>query len=108
MVIEMRTYKTKPGMRAAFLDTFSRKTIPAHQAIGMKVLGPFLSVEDPDVFFWMRGFPDLGTRETMRDRFYGSALWKDDLEHTLFPLLEKFDVVLVQADGAERGLGAWR
>jgi len=25
----------------------------------MKIVGPFLSAEDPDVFFFMRGFPDL-------------------------------------------------
>ena len=27
----------------------------AHQQIGMKIRGPFLSVEDPDVFFFTRG-----------------------------------------------------
>jgi hypothetical protein len=29
----------------------------------MKILGRFLSVEDPDTFFFMRGFPDLASRE---------------------------------------------
>lgn len=35
----------------------------------MKILGPFLSVEDPDVFFFMRAFPDLESREPMKARF---------------------------------------
>jgi hypothetical protein len=52
MIIEMRTYKTKPGMRAPFLEIFRSKSIPAHAEIGMKILGPFLSVEDPDTFFF--------------------------------------------------------
>ncbi len=51
MIIEMRTYKTKPGLRAEFLEMFRTKSIPAHVEIGMKILGPFLSVEDPDTFF---------------------------------------------------------
>ena len=30
MIIEMRTYKTKPGKRAQFLDIFRSKSVPAH------------------------------------------------------------------------------
>ena len=62
MIVEMRTYKTKPGKRAEFLETFRTKSIPAHTEIGMTILGPFLSVEDPDTFFFMRGFPDFASR----------------------------------------------
>jgi len=51
MIVEMRTYKTKPGMRSRFLEIFRSKSVPAHAEIGMKILGPFLSVEDPDTFF---------------------------------------------------------
>ena len=69
MIIEMRTYKTKPGKRAEFLEIFRSKSVPAHAEIGMKVLGPFLSIEDPDTFFFMRGFPDLGSREPMKAKF---------------------------------------
>ncbi|HEY6349514.1 MAG TPA: hypothetical protein VI636_08910 [Candidatus Angelobacter sp.] len=57
MIIEMRTYKTKPGCRTQFLDIFRSKSMPAHAEIGMKILGPFLSIEDADTFFFMRGFP---------------------------------------------------
>jgi hypothetical protein len=42
MIIEMRTYKTKPGRRADFLEVFRSRSIPAHTEIGMKILGPFL------------------------------------------------------------------
>ena len=104
MIIEMRTYRTKPGRRAEFLEIFKAKSLPAHQQIGMKILGPFLSVEDADVFFFMRGFPDLESRGPMKDRFYEGELWKRELEPKLLPMLEKYDVVLVEAEG---GLGAW-
>jgi hypothetical protein len=69
MIIEMRTYKTKPGMRSRFLELFRSKSIPAHAEIGMKILGPFLSAEDADTFFFMRGFPDLASREPMKAQF---------------------------------------
>ena len=38
MIIEMRTYKLKPGKRGEFLEIFRTKSIPAHDEIGMKLL----------------------------------------------------------------------
>ena len=86
MIVEMRTYKTKPGTRARFLEIFRTKSMPAHAEIGMKILGPFLSVEDEDTFFFMRGFPDLKSREPMKARFYEGELWKSELENLLMPM----------------------
>lgn len=95
MIIEMRTYRTKPGMRPKFLEIFRAKAMPAHAELGMKILGPFSSVEDPDVFFFMRGFPDLASREPMKARFYEGALWKEELENVVMPMLNQFDVTVV-------------
>jgi len=105
MIIEMRTYKIKPGLRTEFLNIFESKSVPAHQKIGMKILGPFLSVEDADTFFWMRAFPDLESRGPLRDQFYEGKLWKEGLEQKLMPMIEKYDVVVVEA---KDGLGEWR
>ena len=95
MIIEMRTYKTKPGKRTEFLEIFRTRSMPAHAEIGMKILGPFLSVEDPDTFFFMRGFPDLASREPMKAKFYEGELWKRELEAILLPMLDEYEVVLV-------------
>ena len=105
MIIEMRTYKIKPGMRTEFLKIFESKSVPEHQKIGMQILGPFLSVEDDDTFFFMRGFPDLKSREPLKEQFYEGKLWKQELEQKLMPMIEKYDVVLVDAP---TGLGGWR
>ncbi len=96
MIVEMRTYKLKPGTRARFLEIFRSKSIPAHDEIGMKILGPFLAIEDPDTFFFMRGFADLVSRESMKAKFYEGELWKNELESVLMPMIEKYEVVLVE------------
>jgi hypothetical protein len=96
MIIEMRTYKTKPGKRSEFIEIFRTRSIPAHAEIGMKILGPFLSVEDADTFFFMRGFSDLPSREPMKAKFYEGDLWKGELENILMPMLEKYEVVAVE------------
>jgi hypothetical protein len=95
MIVEMRTYKTKPGLRAHFLEIFLNRSVPAHAEIGMKILGPFLSIEDPDAFFFMRGFPDEASRGPMKARFYEGQLWKRELEMVLMPMLENYTVVVV-------------
>jgi hypothetical protein len=95
MIIEMRTYKLKPGVRARFLEIFRSKSMPKHAELGMKILGPFLSVEEPDTFFFMRGFPDLAAREPLKARFYESELWKGELEHIMMPMIDKYEVVVV-------------
>ena len=96
MIIEMHTYKTKPGKRSEFLEIFRSRSIPAHEEIGMKILGPFLSIEDADTFFFMRGFPDLASREPMKAKFYEGELWKLELENILMPMLENYEAVLVE------------
>lgn len=95
MIVEMRTYKLKPGKRSEFLEIFRTRSMPAHARIGMRILGPFLSIEDPDTFFFMRGFPDLASRDPMKEQFYEGELWKRELEALLMPMIEKYEVVLV-------------
>ena len=103
MIIEMRTYTTKPGCRERFLEVFREKTVPAQVEIGMKLLGPFLSVEHSDTLFFMRGFPDLASCEPMKAKFYEGELWKSELENVLMPMIEKYEVVVVEdADGLIR------
>lgn len=52
---------------------------------------PFLSIEDPDTFFFMRGFPDPASREPRKAKFYEGEFGKRVPEN-----IEKYDVVLVE------------
>jgi hypothetical protein len=104
LIVEMRTYKLKPGKREEFLGIFRNKSQPAHAEFGMKILGPWLSIDDPGTFFFMRGFPDLASREPMKAKFYEGELRRAELEGLLMPMIERYDVVLV--DDTE-GLICW-
>jgi hypothetical protein len=95
MIVEMRTYKLKLNSRERFIDVFCSRSMPEHRRLGMKIAGPFPSIDDPDTFFFMRGFPDLPSREPMKAAFYEGVLWKQELERVLMPMIDKYDVVLV-------------
>src|SRR5215510_988242 len=96
MIVEVRSYRVKPGRRAEFIDLFEKRAIPALRAHGMQVLGPLLDLENPNKFVWLRSFPSLEERERMRNDFYGGELWKNELEAIAMPMLESYDVILCE------------
>ena len=98
MIVEVRTYKLKPGERDRFIEFFKTTTAPAQRSYGMRVLGPFIDLENPDVFVFLRSFPTLEAREEMKTAFYEGDLWKNELEGIAMPMIESYAVVLTEAD----------
>ena len=96
MIVEVRSYRIKPGRRAEFVQLFETRAIPALRSYGMKVLGPLLDVENPNKFVWLRSFPSLDERDRMKDAFYGSESWLNELEAIAMPLLDSYDVILCE------------
>ena len=39
--------------------------------------------------------PDATSREPMKAMFYEGDLWKRELEHVVMPMIERYDVVVV-------------
>jgi hypothetical protein len=96
MIVEVRSYRIKPGRREEFIRFFESKAVPAQLAQGMKILGPLLDVENPHKFVFLRSFPSLEERERMRTEFYEGEVWKNELEGIAMPLLESYDVTLCE------------
>lgn len=100
MIVEVRTYTTKPGMRDEFLAFFTTRSIPALRSKGMRVVGPLIELENPDVFVWLRAFPSLEERDRMKSAFYDGDEWKNELEAIAMPMLEKYEAVLTETTAA--------
>ena len=96
MIVEVRSYRIKPGRRAEFIEFFETRAVPAQRAHGMRVLGPLLDVENPNKFVWLRAFPSPEERDRMKDAFYEGELWKNELEAVAMPMLDSYDVVLCE------------
>ena len=88
MIVEVRSYRIKPGHRDEFIELFESRAIPALRKYGMQIVGPMLDVENPNKFVFLRSFPSLEERERMKDAFYRSELWKNDLDPLAMPLLD--------------------
>lgn len=96
MIVEVRSYRVKPGRREEFIRFFETRAVPAQRAHGMQIIGPLLDLENPNKFVWLRSFPSLEERDRVKDEFYGGALWKNELEQIAMPMLESYDVTLCE------------
>ncbi|MDQ0466466.1 hypothetical protein QO010_004259 [Caulobacter ginsengisoli] len=94
MIVEIRTYRIKPGFRQPFLDLFTARTGPLLRSLGMGVVGPFVDLEDENVFVWLRSFPSLEARQRLKAAFDTHPVWSGELEPQLLPLLEDYQVIL--------------
>jgi hypothetical protein len=102
MIVEVRKYTIKPGLRAKFIEFFETRSLPALRAHGMEIYGPLLDLENPDVFVFLRGFPSLEERDRMKKAFYEGELWTKELEGIAMPMLERYEVILTETTSACR------
>ena len=58
-VIELRQYTLRRGTRDAFVALFEAELAEPQEEAGMRVLGQFRDLDRPDMFVWLRGFPDM-------------------------------------------------
>lgn len=96
MIVEVRSYRIKPGRRDEFIQFFETRAVPALRERGMKIIGPMLDVENPNKFVFLRGFPSLEERDRMKEDFYESELWKNELEGIAMPMIDSYDVILCE------------
>lgn len=110
MIVEVRIYKTRPGVRDLFLEIFRSRTAPEHDRLGMPITGPFCCVDDADTFFFIRSFKDPETRKALKAEFYEGELWRGELEELLMPMLETYQTVAIDVAEGESGVShsPWR
>ena len=58
-VVELRQYTLVPGSRSTLIELFERELIEPQEAAGMVIGGPFIDLEDPNNFVWLRGFTSM-------------------------------------------------
>jgi hypothetical protein len=75
-VVELRRYTLKPGTRETLVELFDREFVESEEALGMRILGTFRDLDDPDQFVWLRGFEDLASRAPALQAFYSGPVWR--------------------------------
>jgi len=94
-LVEIRSYKLKPGNGARFHDLVVNQSMPPVRSFGMDVVTFGPSVHDPDAYFLVRAYDSLEHRRSSQEAFYSSAAWRNGPRQSIIELIEAdWDVVL--------------
>lgn len=95
-IVELRQYTLYPGKRDALIDLFDREFIETQEPVGIKVIGQFRNIDDPDRFVWLRGFRDMASRAKALQDFYGGPVWKAHREAANATMVDSDNVLLLR------------
>ncbi len=62
----------------------------------MSVIGQFRVLDDPDQFFWLRGFTDMRARADGLNAFYGGSIWKAHRDAANATMVDSDNVLLLR------------
>lgn len=96
MILEIRHYTLKPGLRETFIDFFEQKNRPALRDAGMLVFGPMRDLENANKVHWMRAFASLKERDRIKDGFYDGPVWNEEIEPLVMPMIDHYEADLTE------------
>jgi hypothetical protein len=103
-VIELRQYTLHPGKRDILIELFEREFVESQEVLGMRLLGQFRDLDNPDKFVWMRGFEDMPTRQSGLTNFYTGPVWMANRQVANDTMIDSDNVLLLKPAWAESGL----
>src|SRR6266513_3074201 len=94
-IVELRQYTLHPRKRDVLIDLFDREFVESQEALGMKVIGQFRDLDNPNRFVWLRGFRDMPLRAQALKDFYGGPIWKAHREAANATMIDSDNVLLL-------------
>ena len=102
-IIELRQYTLHPSTRETLVRVFEEHFIEAQERYGMRILGQFRDLADPDRFVWVRDFPDMEARTRALEGFYSGPVWKEHSPVANATMIDHTNVLLLRPAGPELG-----
>lgn len=95
-IVELRQYTMRKNQRDALIELFDREFIETQEAVGMKVIGQFRDVDNPDRFVWLRGYPDMAARATALQTFYDGPVWRKHRDAAMATIIDADNNLLLR------------
>jgi NIPSNAP len=87
-IIEIRSYRLKPGGGAKFHDLVTHQSAPLLAAVNMDVVAYGQSLHDADAYYLIRSYDSLEHLITSQDAFYSSSAWRQGPREAIVSLIE--------------------
>jgi len=102
-VVELRQYTLHAGGRDVLIDIFEREFVETQEAVGIRVIGTFRDLDDPNRFVWLRGFPDMAARAKSLGAFYSGPAWQAHRNNANATMVDSDNVLLLHPTTPEAG-----
>ncbi|WP_436493635.1 hypothetical protein [Actinokineospora sp. HUAS TT18] len=101
MILEIRTYKVKPG-RLDDLVAVMREVRPMLEAAGIDVvdLGPSLVPDEGDHAYLLRAFESVEARDRLEEAFYSGEAWRDGPRARVLDPIDSYQTVVLDVPEA--------
>jgi hypothetical protein len=94
-LVEIRSYKLKPGTGATFHDLVTNQSMPLLRERNMEVVAFGPSLDDPDAYFLVRAYDNLEHLRSSQEAFYSSDAWRKGPRQSIIELIDSdWNVVL--------------
>ena len=94
-IAELRQYALHPGKRDVLIELFDREFVESQEALGMKIIGQFRDLDNPNRFVWLRGFRGMPSRAQALKDFYSGPVWKAHREAANATMIDSDNVLLL-------------
>jgi hypothetical protein len=95
MLLDVRLYRIRPGMRDEFHDLARDETIPLARRHGHVVVDFGPSSHDEETYYLIRAFPDDATRRRALEDLYGSDEWLRDYAERVIGYIESYQTAVI-------------
>ncbi len=102
-LIEIRTYRLKPGSYGIFHETMRDRAVPFIKSKGMDVVAFGGSDHEEQTYFLVRAYRDRSALEAEQTAFYGSSEWRDGPRRELIEHIETYvnTLITLSSDAVE-------
>jgi len=100
MIVEIRTYRLKPGTRDEFVRVMREESVPLLAKHGIATLDCGASLVDEEGHeeaYLIRAFASLDERSQQEDSFYGGDAWRSGPREAIVSRIESYHTIVVEA-----------
>lgn len=94
-LVEIRSYRLKPGARGMFHRLMSDISVPMLRHWHTDVVCHGASAHDEVSYYLIRAYASLDDRQRRQDEFYGSAQWREGPRQAILDLIEDYTSVVI-------------
>lgn len=104
MFLELRQYRIKDGKRDRWVKLMEEKIIPFQVSKGMVFVGSFVSLDEPDLYIWIRRFESDEEAERLYKKVYESDFWRTEIKPFADEMLDRERMLVTRLAATEKSV----